>query len=36
MGIGAYNRLCPAVMGLCLVVLFSLSVSIEDRSLLGH
>ena len=35
MGIGGCNELCPAAMRLrCLVTLFSLSVSIEDRPLL--
>ena len=34
MGIGGCDELCPAAMGLSLVVLFSLSVSIKDRSLL--
>ena len=34
MGIGGCNELCPAAIGLSLVTLFSLSVSIEDRSLL--
>ena len=34
MGYGGCNELCPAVMGLSLITLFSLSVSIEDRSLL--
>jgi hypothetical protein len=33
MGIGGCNRLCPATTGLSLVVLFSLSISIEDRPL---
>jgi hypothetical protein len=33
MGIGECNKLCPTVMGLRLVALFSLSVSIEDRQL---
>jgi hypothetical protein len=33
MGIGECNRLCPTATGLSLVVLFSLSVSIEDRPL---
>jgi hypothetical protein len=35
MGIGGCNRLCPAVTGHRLVALFSLSVSIKDRSLHG-
>jgi hypothetical protein len=35
MGIGGYNRLCPAAMGHSLVALFFLSVSIKDRSLHG-
>jgi hypothetical protein len=35
MGIGRCNRLCPAVMGHSLVALFSLFVSIKDRSLYG-
>jgi hypothetical protein len=35
MGIGRCNRLCPAVMGHSLVALFSLFVSINDRSLYG-
>ena len=34
MGIGGCNELCPTTTGLNLVTLFSLSVSIEDRSLL--
>ena len=34
MNIGGCKELCPAAMGLSLVVLFSLSVSIKDRSLL--
>jgi hypothetical protein len=34
MGIGGCNRLCPVAMGHSLVVLFFLSVSIEDRPLL--
>jgi hypothetical protein len=33
MGNGGCNRLCPMATGLSLVVLFSLSVSIEDRPL---
>jgi hypothetical protein len=33
MGIGGCNMLCPAATGLSLVALFSLFVSIEDRSL---
>jgi hypothetical protein len=33
MGIGGCNMLCPAAMGQSLVALFSLSVSIKDRSL---
>jgi hypothetical protein len=33
MGIGGCNRLCPAATGHSLVTLFSLSVSIKDRSL---
>jgi hypothetical protein len=33
MGNGGCNRLCPAATGLSLVALFSLSISIEDRSL---
>jgi hypothetical protein len=33
MGIGGCNRLCPAATGHSLVALFSLSVSIKDRSL---
>jgi hypothetical protein len=33
MGIGGCNRLCPAATGLSLVVLFSLSLLIEDRLL---
>ena len=32
--IGGCNKLCPTAMGLSLVTLFSLSVSIEDRTLL--
>jgi hypothetical protein len=32
-GNGGCNRLCPLAMALSLVVLFSLSVSIEDRLL---
>jgi hypothetical protein len=35
MGIGGYNRLCPAATGHSLVGLFSLFVSIMDRSLHG-
>jgi hypothetical protein len=35
MGIGGCNRLCPAAMGHSLVALFSLSMSIIDRSLRG-
>jgi hypothetical protein len=35
MGIGGYNRLCPAATGHSLVALFSLSVSIKDRPLQG-
>jgi hypothetical protein len=35
MGIGGCNRLCLAAMGHSLVTLFSLSVSIKDRSLHG-
>jgi hypothetical protein len=35
MGIGGCNRLCPTATGLNLVALFSLSVSIKDRSLYG-
>ena len=31
---GGCDELCPAVMGLSLVILFSLSVSVEDRPLL--
>jgi hypothetical protein len=34
-GIGGCNRLCPAATGHSLVALFSLSVSIKDRSLHG-
>ena len=34
MGIVGCNELCPAATGLSLVTLFSLSVLIEDRSLL--
>jgi hypothetical protein len=34
MGIGGYNRLCPAAAGHSLVALFFLSVSIEDCPLL--
>ena len=34
MGIGGCNELCPAVTGLSLVTLFSLSVLIEDSLLL--
>ena len=34
MSIGGCNRLCPAAMGLSLVILFSLFVSIEDRPLM--
>jgi hypothetical protein len=34
MGIGRCNRLCPVATGHSLVMLFSLSVSIEDRPLL--
>ena len=34
MGYGGCDELCPAAMGFSLVTLFSLSVSIEDRSLL--
>ena len=34
MGIGGCNELCPAATGLSLVILFFLSVSIEDRPLL--
>ena len=34
MDIGGCDELCPAVMGLSLVILFSLSVSIKDRPLL--
>jgi hypothetical protein len=34
MGIGEGNRLCPTAMGHSLVAPFSLSTSIEDRSLL--
>ena len=33
-GIGGCDELCPAAMGLSLVILFSLSVSIKDRPLL--
>jgi hypothetical protein len=33
MCIGGCNRLCPAATGLSLVVLFSLSLSIEDHPL---
>jgi hypothetical protein len=33
MGNGGCNRLCPTAMGFSLVALFSLFVSIEDRSL---
>jgi hypothetical protein len=36
MGIGGCNRLCSVTIEHGLVALFSLSVSIEDRSLLGH
>jgi hypothetical protein len=35
MSIGRCNRLCPAATGHSLVTLFSLSVSIKDRSLHG-
>jgi hypothetical protein len=35
MSIGGCNRLCPPVTGHSLVALFSLSVSIKDRSLYG-
>jgi hypothetical protein len=35
MGIGGCNRLCLAATGHSLVALFSLSVSIKDRSLYG-
>jgi hypothetical protein len=35
MGIGGCNRLCPVATGHSLVALFSLSVSIKDRSLYG-
>jgi hypothetical protein len=35
MGIGGCNRLCPVATGHRLVALFSLSVSIKDRSLHG-
>ena len=34
MGIGGCNELCPAATRLRLVILFSLSMSIEDRPLL--
>ena len=34
MGYGGCDELCPAATGLSLVTPFSLSVSIEDRSLL--
>ena len=34
MGYGGCDELCPAATGLSLVTLFSLSMSIEDRSLL--
>ena len=34
MSIGGCDELCPAVMGLSLVTLFSMSVSIKDRPLL--
>ena len=34
MGIGGCNELCPVATGLSLVTLFSLSMSIEDHSLL--
>jgi hypothetical protein len=34
MDIGGCNKLCPAAMGLSLVVLFCLSMSIEDCLLL--
>ena len=34
MGIGGCDELCPAAMGLSLVILFSLFVSIEDRPLM--
>ena len=34
MGIGGCNKLCPVAMGLSLVMLFSLSVLIEDRLVL--
>ena len=34
MGIGGCDELCPAATELSLVTLFSLSMSIEDRSLL--
>ena len=33
MGIGGCNRLCPTANGHSLVTLFSLSVSVKDRSL---
>ena len=33
-GIGGCNELCPVATGLSLVILFSLSVSIEDHPLL--
>jgi hypothetical protein len=34
LGIGGCDKLCSATMGLSLVILFFLSVSIEDRPLL--
>ena len=34
MGIGGCNEMCPVAMGLSLVALFSLFVSIKNRSLL--
>ena len=34
MGIGGCNELCPVAIGLSLVILFSLSVSIEYRPLM--
>jgi len=35
MGIGRYNRVCPAATGHSLVALFFLSASSKDRSLHG-
>ena len=34
MGIAGCNELCPAIIGLSLVTLFSLSMSIDDHPLL--